>query len=54
MKFSQTTKQQEQRRPYCPPAVIYRDLLKTRAGSPLSDPGSGPDPFDPAELFRKD
>ena len=37
---------------YVKPAIIYRDVLKTRAGSPLTrDPVKG-DPFDPANLFN--
>ena len=38
---------------YKKPAVIFRDVLKTRAGSPLSEPGNKTDPFDPAELFKE-
>jgi hypothetical protein len=47
----------KKKKPYVKPAIIYRDVLKTRAGSPLfGRPGSDPkrDPFDPANLFGKD
>jgi len=37
---------------YEKPAVIYQDVLKTRAGSPLGGPEA--DPFDPAKLFDND
>ncbi len=41
------------RRPYQKPQVIYQDVLKTRAGSPLGDPeDDAVDPFDPASLFK--
>ena len=40
---------------YEKPAIIYRDEIKTRAGSPLSQPDrEKQDPFDPANLFGKD
>jgi len=41
---------------YEKPKVIYQDILKTRAGSPLGgETGPDPvaDPFDPAEIFKK-
>jgi len=46
----------KERKPYKPPAVIYRDLLRTRAGSPLSEHKgkSSVDPFDPSNLFGND
>jgi hypothetical protein len=48
----------KKKKPYVKPAIIYRDVLKTRAGSiiPFGRPGSDPkrDPFDPANLFGKD
>ena len=46
----------EARRPYQRPQILYSDVLKTRAGSPLSPPhGSGAaDAFDPANLFGND
>jgi hypothetical protein len=37
-------------RPYEPPQIIYESRVTTRAGSPLSNPGSVDD-IDPAELF---
>ena len=41
-----------QKKQYEKPAIIHRDILKTRAGSPLGDPGTKKaDPFDPANLF---
>ena len=41
------------KKPYEKPAVIYQDVIKTRAGSPV-DPSIKPDaadPFDPAQIF---
>jgi hypothetical protein len=43
------------KKPYEKPAVIYQDVIKTRAGSPTGgdldvDP-SAADPFDPAQIF---
>lgn len=54
--MKQNSRPQQQRLPYQKPRVIYRDTLKTRAGSPLgSGPRSGPgSPFDPANLFGND
>jgi hypothetical protein len=46
------------KKPYEKPAVIYQDVLKTRAGSPFrsepkpSDPSA--DPFDPSQIFGND
>ena len=40
---------------YQKPVIIYKDVLKTRAGSPLSGRRSSKaDPFDPANLFGND
>ncbi len=41
------------RKPYEKPVVIYQDILKTRAGSPVGTTGNA-DPFDPAALFGND
>ncbi len=43
-----------EKKEYQKPKVIFRDVLKTRAGSPLSNPTDKIDPFDPANLFGKD
>jgi hypothetical protein len=44
------------KKPYEKPAVIYQDVVKTRAGSPIVPGGSSgnpqaADPFDPAQIF---
>ena len=39
----------KERKPYERPAIIYQDVLHTRAGSPLGAPDA--DPFDPANIF---
>lgn len=41
----------QSQKPYEKPAIIYKDVLKTRAGSPL---GQNPDIFDPANIFGED
>ncbi len=53
--FAQRSSNKE-RRPYHKPQVVYRDVLKTRAGSPLGvTPKDGlSNPFDPANLFGTD
>lgn len=38
------------RKPYEKPVIIFQDVLKTRAGSPL-DGTDAADPFDPAQIF---
>jgi len=40
------------KKPYEKPKIIYQDVLKTRAGSPLGEPEKS-NPFDPAELFKE-
>jgi len=45
----------KERPPYQKPQIIYADVLKTRAGSPLGQPDRDPaGPFDPANLFGTD
>jgi hypothetical protein len=41
---------------YKKPLVIYRDVLKTRAGSPVRKPkkADSVDPFNPSQLFDDD
>ncbi len=43
------------KKPYERPAVIYQDVIKTRAGSPVGDDNAvdpkAADPFDPAQIF---
>lgn len=45
----------QDKKAYEKPEIIYQDILKTRAGSPLGGPDPDPvtDPFDPAEIFKK-
>jgi hypothetical protein len=43
--------QQEGKRPYEAPAIIYTGIISTRAGSPLGGGNSDPVGVDPADLF---
>ncbi len=41
----------ETKRTYEPPAIIYKGVVSTRAGSPISVPNNDPTGVDPADLF---
>jgi len=44
--------QEQDKKQYTPPAVIYDGAITTRAGSPLGGgDGNGADGVDPADLF---
>lgn len=43
-------KDQNEKRPYAAPQIIYEGQISTRAGSPLSNP-SGVNDIDPSDLF---
>jgi hypothetical protein len=43
--------QEKERSTYEAPAIIFEDVISTRAGSPLGNP-AGVDDIDPADLFN--
>ena len=50
-KNQQKSMQQDGKRPYEAPAIIYTGIISTRAGSPLGGGNSDPVGVDPADLF---
>jgi hypothetical protein len=44
----------QKKKKYVKPKIVYKDVLKTRAGSPLSTKRDRSDPFDPANIFNND